>query len=243
LVFYLFIRNIISTREIHKRKSEKSSDFPTRFFPFVVRVFVGLLTHVQTSGTDAETETGRTEVLTIATFAVDLSAVVADSGGIHLLLAVLTAEALDVEVHSSRSASLSFVHASAAAGAPALHGGNSGTSGGSGAVGHLTFGVTELRTRVHGESTSTTTESVALGSEFAAVALFAEDVSIVLGQGRTVQHLRAHTAFQAHLMPFPVGGQLLLSLVDWLATFRAFVENCRLEWHDHTGTHSRRRSI
>lgn len=55
-----------------------------------------------------------------------------------------------------------------------------------GSVCHLAFSVSEMLALVHGETAGATTETVSLGSEFAAIALLAEQVTAVLGGIRRI---------------------------------------------------------
>lgn len=80
-------------------------------------------------------------------------------------------------------------------------------------VGHLALGVSEMLALVHGEGSSAATEAVALWSEFAAVALLAEEVAAVLGGVRRVEPLVAEAALEALLVPLGTSGQHLLSSV------------------------------
>lgn len=92
---------------------------------------------------------------------------------------------------------------------------------------HFALSVTQVLALVHGERASATTETVAFGAEFAAVALFAEEVTAVLGRVCAVQSLVAKAALEALLVPLGSGGEHLLSRVNGLAALRAL----GLLWH------------
>lgn len=80
----------------------------------------------------------------------------------------------------------------------------------------------ELIALIHGETTGSTAETVALGSKFAAMADFAEQFTVVLGAVCRVEQFAAETAFEAHLVPFQSTGYALLGGVDRLSAFRTF---------------------
>lgn len=80
---------------------------------------------------------------------------------------------------------------------------------------------------VHGQAAGATAETVALGSELAAVALFAEEVAAVLGGVGAVESLVTEAALEALSVPLGTGGEHLLGRVNGLAALGAL---CLL-WH------------
>jgi len=66
-----------------------------------------------------------------------------------------------------------------------------------GLVAHRGVLVAEMLALVHRQTTSTTTEAVALGAKLAAIALLAEDVTSVLADVRRVEFLVAESALEA----------------------------------------------
>jgi len=89
----------------------------------------------------------------------------------------------------------------------------------------------EMCTSVRRQTASSSAESVALHSEFATVAVLAEDLRLV---GRTVggvKSLVAHFAFEASLVELVSSGESLLSRIDRLPTLGALRIFCDLERH------------
>lgn len=76
----------------------------------------------------------------------------------------------------------------------------------------------EVIALIHGEAAGAAAEAVALGAEFASVADFAEELTVVLRAVCRVEQLAAETAFEAHFVPFESTGYALLRCVDRLAT-------------------------
>jgi len=153
-----------------------------------------LLTHVQATSTNTETETGRPEILAIATFAVDFTLIVTNGSRIQTLVAFLAVEARRVEVHTGCGSFLCVVHASTTSWATSLDWSCTSThTMTSRLVRHLAIDVAEVFTLVHRQGTSTTTETVSFGSKLAAVADLAEDIPVMFGQVGAFQHLLAQT--------------------------------------------------
>ena len=90
-------------------------------------------------------------------------------------------------------------------------------------VGHSWISVTQVFADVHGEGTSATTESVSLGSELSAIALFAPQGIVVGVHVGRVQSFVAKVALEAHLVPLVSTGEQFLSGVHWLAASKANV--------------------
>jgi len=74
---------------------------------------------------------------------------------------------------------------------------------------------------VHAQTTRTTTEAIALGTEFAAIALFAEQFTGVFRTVHAVQLLTAETALEAGFVPLGASGEHLLGGIDGLAALGA----------------------
>lgn len=76
---------------------------------------------------------------------------------------------------------------------------------------------------VHGESAGATTETVTLGSELAAITLFAVESGIVAVDVGGIEALVAEVALEADLVPLQATGEELLSGVDGLVASQANV--------------------
>jgi len=103
--------------------------------------------------------------------------------------------------------------------------GEPGGRGGRGGVGQA--GVQELLAAqvlagVHAQAARAAAEAVALGAVLAGVAVLAVELAFVLSAVGGVQHLVAHSAFEAHLVELEAASDLLLGRVHGLAAFRAF---------------------
>jgi hypothetical protein len=89
----------------------------------------------------------------------------------------------------------------------------------------------EVGTGVHAETAGTTAEAVPLGAVFAGVAVLAEQLGFVFRAVGRVQHLAAHSALEAGLVPFVAAGHALFGGVDRLLALGAFGVFDRLERH------------
>jgi len=84
---------------------------------------------------------------------------------------------------------------------------------------------------VHGQGSSTATESVALRTELTGMAHLAKEFVLVsVGIGR-IQHLVAQAAFEALLVPFQATGDTLFGGVHGFGAFRALGDLGRGERH------------
>lgn len=98
-------------------------------------------------------------------------------------------------------------------------------------VAHGALSVSEVLALVHGQAAGTAAEAVALGSELAAVALLAKQLTPVLAGVGAIQPLVAKTANEAGLVPLAAGGQHLLGGIDGLAALGALGMLDGLERH------------
>ena len=80
---------------------------------------------------------------------------------------------------------------------------------------------------VHGEGTSATTESVSLGSELSAIALFAPQGIVVGVHVGRVQSFVAKIALEANLVPLVSTGEQFFGGIDRLVTSKANVGHFR----------------
>jgi len=88
-------------------------------------------------------------------------------------------------------------------------------------VWHGAFGVAEVFSLVHAQTSSSAAESIALGSELSAIALFAEEFTGVLSSVGAVQSLVAKTALEAVLVPFVSSGQHFFGGINGLLALGA----------------------
>lgn len=89
----------------------------------------------------------------------------------------------------------------------------------------------QMGTGVHREASSASTESVSLGAVLASVAIFAVQLVLVLCAVCGVEHLAAHSAFEASFVPFVSTGDSLLGGVHRLAALGALGVLSWLERH------------
>ena len=78
-------------------------------------------------------------------------------------------------------------------------------------------------TDVHGEGTSSTAESVSLGSKLAAIALLAPQHIVMRIDVDRVESFVAQVALEANLVPFLATGEQLLGRVHGLLTSKTNV--------------------
>lgn len=96
---------------------------------------------------------------------------------------------------------------------------------------HLAFGVTQVFSLVHCQTTSSTAETVSLWSELTTIALLAEQVAAVFGGICAVQSLVAKSALEALLVPLAASCKHLLGRVDRLVALGALWLLWHLERH------------
>jgi len=81
-------------------------------------------------------------------------------------------------------------------------------------VSHLRLPISEMLSDVHGECTSSTTESVSFGSKLACITLLAIESIVVRIHVNGIQSLVAQVALEAGFVPFVSSGQQLLGGID-----------------------------
>jgi hypothetical protein len=93
------------------------------------------------------------------------------------------------------------------------------------------FRVAKVFTDIHGQTTSTSAKTVSFWSEFAAMAVLAEHLTVVLGAVGGVEEFIAEPALETGLVPLLSSGQSFLSSVDGFAALGALGVLWRLERH------------
>jgi len=100
-----------------------------------------------------------------------------------------------------------------------------------GLVVHGSRGIAKMSSGIHGETSSTATEPVSLGSVLPTVALFAVDLRLVLSENGGIEFLVAESALETGLVELAASGEHFLSGVNGFTAFGALHGFGSLEGH------------